>query len=303
MRRKKANLVLASRAFLPSTKMKIKHIIPFFAFVFVFSVPSFAQNTGLIKRTTYKSDRLDFGVGGTLSVIGAPSGSIRVEGWSERSIEINAEIEMHAPTEADLDRIAKVTGFILEESLGRTGIVSIGTHDKKYLKDADKKFPKTLLGLPFKIDYVIKVPRYCELIIDGGSGNLSIAGVEGNMKINYLESNADIRLVGGAIVATLGAGKLDLTIPSRSWRGSFVDVQVANGDLNLNLPIGLNADFDALILRNGKIENGFSGFVPRSRKVEFTDKAIAAKSGTGSVSLKFTVGDGVMRINEIGKPS
>ncbi|MFL6468557.1 MAG: hypothetical protein ACJ72Z_11425 [Pyrinomonadaceae bacterium] len=283
--------------------MKTKQILLLLAIVISFSLSAFPQNAGLIKRTTYKSDKLEFGVGGTLSVVGAPNGSIRIEGWSERSIEISAEIEIQAATEADLDRLSKVTGFITEESLGRTGIVSVGTHDKHYVKSVDKKFPKTLFGLPFKIDFVIKVPKYCELIVDGGKGNLSIAGVEGNMKINYLESDANLQLVGGAIIATIGAGNVDLTIPTRGWRGSFADVQVANGNLNLNLPKGLNAEFDAVVLRNGKIENGFTEFVPRERKAEFTDKSIVAKSGTGSVSLKFTVGDGTLKISEIGKPS
>jgi hypothetical protein len=283
--------------------MKLRNLPPFVVIVVWLSISAFAQNASYVKRTTYKSDRLDFGVGGTLSVVGAPNGSIRIEGWSNREVEISAEIEMQAPTEADLDRLAKVTGFITEESLGRTGIVSVGTNDKKYVKSIDKKFPKTLYDLPFKVDYVIKVPKYCDLQIDGGKGSLSISGVEGNMKINYLESDAKIELVGGGILATIGTGDLELTIPSRSWRGRFADIQVANGNLSLNLPTGLNAEFDATILRTGKIENGFKGFTPRSRKAEFTDKSIAGKSGTGSIPLKFTVGDGTMKIKEIGKPS
>ena len=275
----------------------------FAAVVICLSISAFGQNASYVKRTIYKSDKLDFGVGGTLAVVGAPNGSVRIEGWSNREIEISAEIEMQAPTEADLDRLAKVTGFITQESLGRTGIVSVGTHDKKYVKSMDKKFPKTLYGLPFKVDYVIKVPKYCDLQIDGGKGGLSIAGVEGNMKINYLDSDAKIELVGGGILATIGTGNLEVTIPSRSWRGRFADIQIATGNMSLNLPTGLNAEFDAVILRTGKIENGFSGFVPRSRKTEFTDKSIAGKSGSGSIPLKFTVGDGTMKIKEIGKPS
>lgn len=282
--------------------MKIIKILTSVVFVFLISATAFTQQP-TIKRTTYKSDKLDFGVGGTLSVIGAPNGSIRIEGWSNREIEIKAEITVEAPTEADLERISKITGFIIDEGVGRLGIVSVGSNDKKYLKNADKRFPKTLLGLPYTVDYVIKVPRYCDLQIDGGKGSLHIAGVEGTMKVNFLESTAKIDLVGGGVLATIGAGTLDLTIPSRSWRGHFADVQVAKGDLNLNLPTGLNADFDAVILRTGKIENGFQGFVPKVRKIEFTDKSIAGKSGAGTVPLKFTVGDGTMTIKEIGRPS
>ena len=281
--------------------MKTKQILLLSALVISLCFTAFSQSAGLIKRTTYKTDKLEFGVGGTLAVIGAPNGSVRIEGWSKREIEISAEIELQAATESDLDRLSKVTGFITEESAGRTGIISIGTHDKKYLKSIDKKFPKELLGLPFKIDYVIKVPRYCDLQIDGGRGRLTIAGIEGNMKVNFLESEARMDLVGGGVLATIGKGSIEITIPTRSWRGSFADIQIASGNMDLNLPSGLNAEFDALILRSGKIENTFAGFTPRSRKIEFTDKLIAAKAGTGSVPLKFTVGDGTMRIREIGK--
>lgn len=294
---------LASPVAPPSKTMKINRTFFLAILVVVFSFSAFAQSKPLIKRTTTKTDRLDFGVGGTLAVIGAPNGSIRVEGWSNREIEITAEIEIQAETEEDIARLSKVTTFAMEESLGRTGIISVGTHDKKYMKGVDKKFPKTLLAMPFRIDYVIKVPRYCDLQIDGGKGSLYISGVEGEMRINYLESDAKIDLVGGGIIATFGSGSVDITIPTRSWRGRFADVQVASGTMNLNLPTGLNADFDAMILRTGKIENAFAGFVPRTRKGEFTEKAIAAKAGTGSVPLKFTVGDGTMRITEIGKPS
>lgn len=281
---------------------KINYLLVFFA-VFVFVSTGIAQSTPLLKRVTYKTDRLDFGVGGTLAIIGAPKGSIRIEGWNNREIEMMAEIEIEAPTEADLDRLSTVTGFVLEESLGRTGIVSIGVNDKKNIKRVDKKFPKALLSMPFRINYVIKVPRYTDLQIDGGSGDLNISGVEGTMIIKYLESNAKIDLLGGGINATFGTGSVDVSIPSSNWRGRFADVQVASGTMNVVLPSGLNAEFDASILRNGKIENGYMGFKPRARKGEFTDRSIVAKTGTGTVPLKFTVGDGTLRIIELGRPS
>ena len=118
-------------------------------------------------------------------------------------------------------QLAKVTGFMLDESMGRTGIVSVGTHDKAYLKRISKKFPKTLIGLPFKIDYVIKVPRYCDLQIDGGKGDLYVGGVEGTMKINYVDTKATLDLVGGGVFATFGGGTVDVKVPTRSLARTF----------------------------------------------------------------------------------
>lgn len=267
------------------------------------AVSTFGQENGLLKRTVYKQDRFDFGVGGTVSVIGAPMGSIRIEGWSNREIEISAEIQIQAPNEQGLDRLAKVTGFVMQESLGRTGIISVGTHDKKGLRQMDKKFPKELMTMPTRIDYVIKVPMYTDLQIDGGKGDLYVAGVEGTMRVNYVDTNASIHLVGGGLIATFGTGTAKISIPTARWRGRFAEVQMASGELSVELPNGLNAEFDATILRTGRIDNGFTGFKPRTRHGEFTDRSIAAKSGTGVTPLKFTVGDGTLRISEFSKPS
>ena len=38
----------------------------------------------LLKRTTFKTDKVDFGAGGTIEIKGSPVGSIRVEGGSLR---------------------------------------------------------------------------------------------------------------------------------------------------------------------------------------------------------------------------
>ena len=256
-----------------------------------------------LKRTTLKSDKLDFGAGGTLTIEGAPKGSITVEGWSQNEIEISAEITVEASTDADLERLSKVTGFQLDESTGRVGIISLGTHNKKYVKTVDKKFPKELMENAYRIDYVLKVPRYCDLQIDGGVGDLRVSNVEGALKINFLETNAKLDLIGGGVLAVFGKGDVDISIPTRSWRGRFADIQLAVGTMSLNLPTGLNAEFDATILKSGKIENGYDGFKPRVRKQEFTDKSIAAKTGTGGIPLKFSVGDGTMKIVQDRRPN
>lgn len=278
-------------------------IILSIALLFVpFTFDAFSQD-GRIKRTTYKTDSFAFGVGGTIAISGAPTGSIKIEGWSKNEIEISAEIELEAANEADLAKLSSVVGFVLEESLGRTSITSIGPNDKKAMKKLDKKFPKHLIGVPFTINYVLKVPRYADLQINGGKGAIKVSGVEGVLRVSNLEGDADLELVGGSITATFGSGLVNVSIPTRSWRGRFAEISLARGDMNVNLPTGLSAYFDAEVLRSGKIENLFEAFVPRERKGEFTERSMVAKTGNGSVPLKFTVGDGNIKITEINKPS
>lgn len=282
-------------------KMKKYQLMLLLTFISFSTIATVAQTQ--IKRTTYKTDRFNFGVGGTVSVNGAPNGSIRIEGWNNREVEISAEIELSANTEAEIDRLTKVTTFTLQESLGRAGIISVGPNDRKLVQKLDKKFPKHLFAMPFRIDYVIKVPRFTDLEINGGKGDLSISGIDGTIRLNFLETNADIELIGGGLHATFGSGQVDITIPTQSWRGRFANVNMASGELNLHLPSGLNSEFEASILRNGSIQNNFSGFTPRHRHAEFTEKNVTAYSGIGRIPLKFILGEGSLKINEIDRPT
>lgn len=270
-------------------------------FISLASISIFAQKNGtnrpLIKRTKYQTEKIEFGSGGSLSVIGSPNGSIEIEGWNKNEVEITSEIEIQAYTEKDLDLIAQVTGFALDEGLTKISIISVGTHDKKYIKKAHKKFPKRLrkMKLPYKIDYKIKVPHFTDLEINGGKGDFKLSLVEGMMRINYLHSNAKMSLVGGAIQATIGSGDVDVQIATRSWRGQFAEVQVAQGNMNLWLPKNLNANLKAEVLRTGKIDNSYKMLKPM-RHTKFTDKGMYAKAGNGGAELKFTVGDGKLKI-------
>lgn len=260
---------------------------------------AFAQQPAS-KRTISKTDKFDFGSGGTIIIGGYPAGSITVEGTQKSEIEIEAEITIEAPTESDIERLSRVVGFSLDESSGRAEIISLGPQNRKYLKKVDPKFPKTLLSAEVRIDYKIKVPRYSDLQIDGGRGMLSVKGIDGNIRINFVDADGVIELTGGSLNAVFGSGKIAISIPTRGWRGRFADVQLARGNLDLYLPAGLSADLDVLILRSGSIENKFPGLVPRVRKADFTPRSISAKSGTGGIPLKFTVGDGIIRLFTYG---
>ncbi len=168
------------------------------------------------------------------------------------------------------------------------------------MKRVSKKFPKRLLAMPFKIDYVIRVPAYSDINIDGGNGDLNLSNVEGTMRINFLESNAKLNLIGGTVFATIGKGDVAVIIPNRSWRGRSVDVQLASGTMTVQLPLNLNANVTAQVLRIGQIENALTVLKPRD-KTKFSEKSIVAKAGNGGAPLSFTIGDGNLKLMETEK--
>jgi len=246
-------------------------------------------------RTTSRHESRRLAFGGTLTIVGAPEGSITIEGWSRNEVDIRAQIQLRADTEADLDLLAAVNNFSIDEDMNHVRVLSTGTHDKVFMKAVAKKFPKALLGLPWKIDYRIRVPFATDLEINAGQGAINLAGVEGNIQLSATESEANLQLSGGTFSATMAAGKLNLNIPLRSWRGVGGEVRLAAGEVTVELPPGFNGDIDAEILRSGQITDSYGELEPRE-KPGITSQVMKARAGAGGAFFQFTVGDGAINI-------
>ena len=248
-------------------------------------------------RTTTRHEALRLGYGGTLTLVGAPVGSISIEAWPRDEVDIIAEIEIHADTEADLNRLGALNNFVLDDDSNHVTIMTMGTHDKAFLRSVDKKFPKELLGLPWKIDYRIRVPSVIDLSINGGRGPITVAGVEGDVRITAAESETNLNLSGGSLSATIALGKVNLTIPGRSWRRGGVDLRVASGDISLELPPGFSGDIDGEILLSGQINDSFGGLTARE-KPGLTPQRMKARAGSGGAFIQLTVAGGTINIKK-----
>ena len=253
----------------------------------------------LLTRTTTRHEVRRFGYGGTVTLVGAPQGSIIVEGWSRSEVEVSADVELHAESEDDLNQLATVNGFVFDEDTNHLSLLSTGTHDRIFMKRAAKDFPKRLLGLPWKIDYRLHVPASTDVEINAGRGPISLTGVEGAIQITATESETQLSLTGGVVSVTIAAGNIGLAIPARSWRGAGAEVRLVVGNVTLELPAGFNGDINADILRSGKIVNTYEGLEARERP-GLTEQKIRARAGAGGASLRLTVGDGTVYVRKAG---
>jgi hypothetical protein len=294
--------------------MRISILIPLFTLASLFPAPfcptpSAAQTNKpavqapavqLLTRSTRRTERSRFNYGGTVTLIGAPRGAVTVEGWTRNEVELTADIEWKAETEADLDQLAKVNNFVYDEDLNHISILTVGTHDRAYLKKTAKNFPKKLMNLPWKIDYRLRVPANTDLEINAGHGPVKLSGVEGALQLSATESETALTLTGGTVSATITAGNVLLAIPVRSWRGAGADIRIAAGVLNVELPAGFSGDIDADILRNGKIVNTYEALAKRE-KPGITETIMRARAGAGGPFFKFTIGDGTVNIKRSGE--
>ncbi|HEV2834111.1 MAG TPA: hypothetical protein VGW58_02280, partial [Pyrinomonadaceae bacterium] len=119
--------------------------------------PAAVPQVQLLTRSTRRRENCRFSYGGTVTLVGAPRGAVTVEGWNRNEVELTADIELKAETEADLDQLAKVNGFVFDEDINHVSILTVGTHDRTFMKKSAKNFPKKLLNLPWKIDYRLRV--------------------------------------------------------------------------------------------------------------------------------------------------
>jgi len=252
----------------------------------------------LLTRTTTRHETRRFGYGGMLTIVGPPTGSIAIEGWQRNEVEIIADIEWHANTEQDLTRLAAIENFVMDEDATHLSILTSGTHDKAFMKRFAKGFPKKLIGLPWKIDFRIKIPISTDLEINAGNGPLKLSGVEGAIRVNALESDATVALTGGLVSVTVLRGSIRLDIPARSWRGQGAEVRLATGELTVGLPPGFSADIDADVLRLGRVQNDYPGLGPREGG-SITARSMRARAGVGGATLRLTLGDGTLRIKQI----
>jgi hypothetical protein len=254
----------------------------------------------LLKRAGTRRETRRLGYGGSVTVYGAPEGSVTVEAWPRAEVEVTADIELQADTEQELARLAELNSFIIDEDYNHVRVVTTGTHDRQFLKRAARDLPKKLRAMPWKIDYRVRVPVVCDLEIYTGRGALTLSGVEGSVRLNAGDGPATITLAGGDVEATLRGGPVAVRVPARSWRGRGLSVRVAGGgDLTVELPGNFNGDVNADVLRAGRVENLHAGLAPRER-TQSTERSLRARAGQGGALLSFTLGDGTLRIRPEG---
>ncbi len=262
--------------------------------------PAIAPRPALLKRTTTRSEVRRLGYGSSVTIYGAPEGSITIEAWSRSEVEITADVELSAETEEELSRLAAINGFVIDEDYNHVRVVTTGTHDRKFLKRVARDLPKKLIAMPWKVDYRLKVPAAVDLEIYGGRGALVIAGVEGAIRLYApTATGATFTLAGGDVEATVGGGPVNVRVPARNWRGRGMSLRLATGDLTVELPANYSGDIDAQVLRAGRVENTFAGLAPRER-TKPTERFLEARAGQGGAILSFTIGDGILRIKQEG---
>lgn len=254
----------------------------------------------MLTRTSTRRETKRLGYGGTLTLLGAPEGSVTIESWQRPEIEIVAEIELRANTEEDLTQLARVNNYVINnDSPNNVTIATTGTHDRKYMKTV-RDFPKRLLNASWKIDYHLKVPASVDLSVYAVRGAVKIEGIEGDVRVQASDGDMTLMLTGGALQATLTRGTILFRPTQRSWRGRGAELNLATGTMTVELPANFNAEIAGSVLRTGAVENSYAEATETNLVDAANDRrSVRGRFGAGGAAFIFNVGDGTLRIDKL----
>src|SRR5213080_4395863 len=96
--------------------------------------------TPALTRMTPRHENFRLAYGGSVTIVGAPAGSITFEGWQRNEVDVSAEIELHGGSTQDLDRLEAVNTFVVDKDTNHIRILTTGTHDLAFMKSMAKDF-------------------------------------------------------------------------------------------------------------------------------------------------------------------
>lgn len=185
----------------------------------------------------------DAGYGGGLSIVAGAKGSVQVSAWRKRSIAIEARIEISAPTEADLDALARAVTVAVEETPTGVEVKTAGPHDRGSMRGV-KDFPGRLKSMPYTVEYVVWVPEYTGVEVSVIDGEVAVDGVNGVLIVKSTRGPVRLSNVSGAALVTALDGDVEVSLRDRSWRGSGLDASTARGHVLLSVPSAFSAELD-----------------------------------------------------------
>jgi len=287
-------------------------------FVILIFLLSFTRVFGATAEKEFK-EIIDFREGGEIYLKNV-NGSVDVKSWEREEVEIVANIEVKAGRMDDAEDFLNEVEINIDKSFDKIAI------EVDYPEREGGGFWNLIFrgGRPnVSVTFWLKVPKRSNLDMNSTNGKIEIYDIEGkvgskssngSINVENVTGNAELRTTNGSISASgvrgdtnaeTTNGKVNLkeitgNVSAKSTNGSInsqiikidavkeMNFKTTNGSISINLPKGIDADFDAKTT-NGKIYSEFPILV----KGEISKNHITGKINNGGplIYLKTTNGD------------
>jgi hypothetical protein len=265
--------------------MKIRFLVTLLATAM--AVPAFAQTSGDDPCRQYRGDRdseqhcevrEESMASGALTVDAGPNGGIRIEGWDQNSIRVQAVVTANARDEARAREIAQSV-----QLLAGNGRVSAQGPERDSLGRRES----------WSVSFRINVPRRNDLDLRANNGGITIANVSGNITFDTNNGGVNLTDLAGTVKGQTDNGGLTVRLAGNRWDGDGIDVRTTNGGVTLDIPAGYNAELET------RTENGgFRIDFPITVQGELSmQRGVNTTLGSGGPPIRVRTTNGGLRVN------
>lgn len=144
-----------------------------------------------------------------------------------------------------------------------------------------------------EVEYTLSVPRGASLDgVDLVNGNLLVDGLEGEIEAESVNGTLELKDVAGTVEVSTVNGGIEL------WAGRIrpdaeVELSSVNGTVDLHLPPGIGATFEAETV-NGSLHNDFGIEV---RKGKYVGADMNGVVGSGEIRISLDTVNGSVRVH------
>lgn len=290
----------------------LRNILPLTALVFNFTYAGTREEITKTEERTF-----DFAAGGRIQVVG-DAGFIRVESWDKNEVSLRYTKRAWDSNRRSAESRLEDLQVEISDQPGQLSIRQVPGFEEKDFKFFDLFDPDRWSHSRHasRIDFELKVPRQCHLVLEADEGDITVRQIEGDVQANSDEGNIVLENIArGEVSVETDEGEIDcrqlqlddyrLQLSSDEGTVRASDVRVRSlwaetdeGDLvllRINAGGGkLNSDEGDIELEATRFDEGSWNILTDEGDVELflptnADTEISLESDNGNIRSDFTL--------------
>jgi DUF4097 and DUF4098 domain-containing protein YvlB len=199
------------------------------------------------------------------------NGGIRIHGWNNQDVLVKACIQASALTEDEANALLKEVKIVRGPG------------------DLQPDGPSSSHSRHWNVSYEIWMPNKSNIEAHGINGGISIESLEGQIRFHTQNGGVNLTDVGGDVEGSTQNGGLTIELKGSSWRGAGLRAETQNGGINMRVPEGYSADFEASTV-NGGMHVDFP--------VQLNGRTLSFNLGSGGAPIRTKTTNGGVHITK-----
>lgn len=258
----------------------MRHLLPGAAVVCLFAAQALTAAEGCTsdhwnwngQPTVAESREQHLAAAAQTTINPGTNGGIRIHGWNNPDVLVKACIHATAPTEAEANsllqqvRIARGPGDIQPDG------------------------PSSSHSQHWDVSYEVWMPNKSNVEGESVNGGISIESLEGQIRFHTMNGGVHLTDVAGDVEGSTQNGGLSIELKGSSWRGTGLRAETTNGGIQMRVPEGYSANFEASTV-NGGMHVDFP--------VQLNGKTISFNLGSGGATIHTRTTNGGIHISKV----